>query len=689
MSRSLRISLIAAAVPLVLFGWVSAVFAMDRASNEGEILGRVAVDGRSLGGLHAEEARAILTEIEEELAGEPITVQIQDTSFTLLPSEVGYDVDMESVLDAALAHGRGGGFFDELGWWIGHFGDDPIELSFEASYNRTALVKLLQGWEREAINDPPTDGGIEVENGIVTPIYPEPGSGIDLDATADLIEQQILGEERGTVEVVTEFRVPIVTPEDVDQAVARAQDLISQPVTLARIIPETSVTFPVEVLAEALNSRQVGTEQEPEIELFFQLGPLARYLDPIRSEVETDPIDAQVAIRPDDVPIILPGFPAILIDDGNLPSAVLGAAQSVTRTGPLPFREGRPPEFTTADAEALGIEELLYTAETYFSCCGDQKNLNRITNIQRIAEEVDGAIVMPGEVFSLNEHVGRRTVEDGYRRAGAIIGPVVYCCDHPANIGGGVSQFTTTLYNAIWWSGLEDVEHTPHTLYFSRYPVVREATLGYPTPDLKFRNNLEHAIYIKTESTNTSVTVKIFGDNGGITVEGFTSDRYNLVEPEEYLVPNPEINPGEKELVDEGEYGFTADVTRVITYPDGTQESEVWTWAYDPHPIEYEVHPCELPEDHIQYEEMECPVEVPALGDLTQSEATAALNAVGLKIAIGEPFPVNQESLDGTVRAQDPKPGEWVEPDTTVTVRLGEYTPPDEDEGEGEGEGGA
>jgi vancomycin resistance protein YoaR len=678
MPRSLRISLIAAAVPVVLLLWVSAVFAMDRASNDGEILGRVAVDGVPLGGLDVETARREIREIEAALASEPITVQIQETTFTLLPSEVGYDIDEEAIITQALAHGRDGGFMSQLGWWIGHFADGPTEISYESTYNRTALINLLRGWEIQAIDDPPTDGGIRVEGLEVVAIYPEPGTGLDIEETAGLIEAQVLGRTRGTVEGVTDFRVPVITTEQVDLIVERAQDLISAPVTLGRIIPETSVTFPVEVLAEALGSRQIGTALDPEIELFFQLGPLARFIDPIRDEVETDPIDASVGIRVDDVPIILPGFAAILVDDGNLPGAVLAAASSVTRTGPLPFREGRKPEFTTDDAEALGITELLYTATTFFPCCGDLKNQNRVTNIRRIAEETDGAIVMPGEVFSLNDHVGRRTEADGYRRAGAIIGPVVYCCDHPANVGGGVSQFTTTLYNAVFWSGLEDVDHKPHTLHFARYPVVREATLGFPSPDLKFRNNTEHAVYIKTESTNSSVTVKFFGDNGGITVEGYTSDRYALVEPDEWLEPNPDRLPGEQELVDEGEPGFTADVTRIITFPDGRQESQVWTWTYDPHPITYEVHPCELPEDHPQYDDsIECPVQVPYLGNLSLQDATSELNALGLLIAVGDPFSVNDPAQDATVRAQDAAPDTWLEPGETVTVRLGEYTAPD------------
>jgi vancomycin resistance protein YoaR len=677
MSPSLRIAILAAAVPIVLLAWVSAVFTMDRASNDGEILGRVSVDGLPLGGLDVDDARQTMLSIEAALGSEPITVNIGDSALTLLPSQVGYDIDEQAIIDQALQQGRGKGFLADLGWWLGHFGSGPVELTYEPTYNRDALIVLLHGWEIQAIHDPPTDGGIDVEGTTVLPVYPASGTGLNFEATADLIEAHILGEVRGTVDAVTEFRVPVITGEQVDRAVVEAQDLIAQPVTLGRIIPETNVTFPIGVLAEALSSRQVGPQDAPVIEVFFQLGPLARFIDPIRDQIETEPINATVGIRPDDVPIIIDGYPALLLDDGNLPAAVTQAARSVTRTGPLPTREGRQPDFSTDDARALGIKELLYTATTFFPCCGDQTNRNRITNIQRIAEETNGAIVMPGATFSLNEYVGERTEADGYRRAGAIIGPIVYCCDHPANIGGGVSQFTTTLYNAVFWSGLEDVFHQPHSLSFSRYPIVREATLGFPSPDLKFRNNTDHAIYIKTESTNTSITVKMFGDNGGIKVDAITSDKYNFVDPSELYQPNPDLNPGEQEIADKGSAGFTADVTRIITYPDGTQKSQVWKWAYDPHPIIVEVHPCELPEDAEEYDpNAVCPVQVPLLGNMTQAQATAALNAVGLHITIGEPFPVAEGPLEGTVRAQDVSPSTWVEVGTTVTVRMGVYTPP-------------
>ncbi|MCB1246843.1 MAG: VanW family protein [Acidimicrobiia bacterium] len=183
-------------------------------------------------------------------------------------------------------------------------------------------------------------------------------------------------------------------------------------------------------------------------------------------------------------------------------------------------------------------------------------NEARNININLIADMVDGAVVMPGEVFSLNDHVGERTTEKGFVAAGAISGGVVFCCDHPANIGGGTSQFTTTLYNAVFFGAYDDWYHRPHSLYFSRYPVVREATLGYPGPDLQFRNDTAFPVTIRTSHTATSVTVQLWGDNEDRKVSTWTDG------------------------VVSSSRGGQATVYRTITYANGTSATESWTHTY-------------------------------------------------------------------------------------------------------------
>jgi vancomycin resistance protein YoaR len=82
--------------------------------------------------------------------------------------------------------------------------------------------------------------------------------------------------------------------------------------------------------------------------------------------------------------------------------------------------------------------------------------------------------------------------------------------DFVDSVGGGVSQFATTLFNAVFFAGLKDVEHHPHSYYISRYPAGREATVSHPWPDLKFTNDSPYGVLIDTSYTGTSITVSFW-----------------------------------------------------------------------------------------------------------------------------------------------------------------------------------
>ena len=228
------------------------------------------------------------------------------------------------------------------------------------------------------------------------------------------------------------------------------------------------------------------------------------------------------------------------------PPIVYGAARMVPLAGSfgtLPGGDPEPPRDVF----------LVSSFTTYHPCCEA-----RVTNIHLMADAVDGAVVLPGETFSINERVGERTEEKGYVRAGAIIGGVVYCCDKQANIGGGTSQFATTFYNAVFFGGYEDVSHRPHSLYFSRYPMGREATMGYPSPDVVFRNDTLTPVTIRTRYTGTSITVEFYGNNEGRVVSTETIGRAT------------------------GRDGGRVTVKRYVTYPNGVTTTESWTHTYRP-----------------------------------------------------------------------------------------------------------
>ncbi len=188
---------------------------------------------------------------------------------------------------------------------------------------------------------------------------------------------------------------------------------------------------------------------------------------------------------------------------------------------------------------------------THHNCCE-----TRVRNIHLMADQLDGQVIAPGEVFSLNQRLGPRREADGYVPAAILLDGELYCCDHPLNIGGGTSQVATTLYNAVFRNGFEIVSHRPHSRYISRYPLGIEATLGYPTPDIAFRNDSHTPLTIRTSYTATSITVDLEGDDLG----RLTSWR----------VDGSATYSG----------GGAVTVLRTIQEHDGTIRHQTWFWSY-------------------------------------------------------------------------------------------------------------
>jgi vancomycin resistance protein YoaR len=128
-----------------------------------------------------------------------------------------------------------------------------------------------------------------------------------------------------------------------------------------------------------------------------------------------------------------------------------------------------------------------------------------VQNIHRIADLIRGVVILPGETFSVNDHVGRRTRAGGFTDGGAIIDGRV-----GTGIGGGISQFATTFFNASLYAGLDFGEYQSHSLYISRYPRGREATLSFPHPDLQIKNTTPYGVLVWPTYTDTSITVHLY-----------------------------------------------------------------------------------------------------------------------------------------------------------------------------------
>lgn len=554
------------------------VFAIDRATNGSEILGDVSVNGVDLGGLGEFEAVDRIRTLEQELAMTPIPVIVAGRTFELDPLDIGFELDEQVVVDAAMSNGRDGNIFGQFGWWLSHFGGTTSEIEVPFTYDEQALVAVIGEWQSTGIADPAHPGDVRIEDGSIVYSYPRAGTGIEMEPALEALAAALTDLPRPTVELPTTRIEPTVTDAEIDQIVEQVTGILAGPVTLTAPNLGREVTIPRRVLAESLLIRRADNTLDgvPEFNLTMLGEPMLAYVSAFYPYLETDPVDAEILIDDvDDTVTIVPSQPVEEPDPLTVPQAAWSAANSPQRTAQLTYRTGREAELSTEMVESFGIKEKIGEFTTFHACCQ-----NRVINIQRIADQVDGAWVLPGETWSLNDHVGRRTVAGGFVCAGALIGGEVVE-EGDICIGGGTSQFTTTLYNAIFFAGLEDVYHFAHTIWFSRYPEGREATLGFPNPDLIFRNNTDSVVVIKTSHTDTSITAKMFGDNGGILVEAGLSDRFNYTSPRRHTRADEDVAICKLQVTQNGSPGWTVNVYRYITYPDGTQTTEAWTERYE------------------------------------------------------------------------------------------------------------
>jgi vancomycin resistance protein YoaR len=206
-------------------------------------------------------------------------------------------------------------------------------------------------------------------------------------------------------------------------------------------------------------------------------------------------------------PKVIPAVNGSTVAADNLKKAVepvlvkpaAGRKVSVQRTG-------AKATFSTQDANKLGIKQVTGQFTTYFPYL-PYRNIN----IGRAAARIDGTVLKPGEIFSLNQIVGERTEANGFTE-----GFVIKDGRFRKELGGGVSQSATTTFNAMFFAGLKDVFHKPHGLFIDRYPAGREATVAWPSLDLKFQNDTKYGVLVQayivkaTPSRKGSITVKMW-----------------------------------------------------------------------------------------------------------------------------------------------------------------------------------
>lgn len=541
----------ATATVLIVAGGATAAYAYA-----GEVPRGTTVLGVDLGGMSRTEAvqtlRADLDRRADTLAA-PVSVQVGEQSAQITPADVGLAVDVEATVAAAV-----------------RTRPNPFSLLFGSRTVKPVVTVDVERLDAELrktasnVGQAMTMPAITFEGTTPKPVYPKPGKSLDAERSAQALRAGWLETQPVVVPLVDLH--PPTTAEDVDRLMAElAVPAVAKPVTVTT--DRGTFTIATSAIAQSL---VLTADDAGKIDPRVDEAKLRAALTAQLSKIEVAPKDATIALD-GGRPRVVASSAGSGLDMGTLSRdllAVLSKADGREVKGVL---RAVPPKTTTDDVSRLGIKERVSTFTTNFT---GGAAAPRTQNIYQIAREVDGAVVKPGEAFSLNGHTGPRGYAEGYKDA-----PVILNGKLVPGVGGGASQFTTTLFNAAYYAGLEDVYHRPHSYWFSRYPSVIEATIFYPTLDLKFRNNTRYGVLIDTSFTASSVTVSIWSTRVYENVTTEWSARRNITKP-----PVVYLEPGPSCIATAGIDGFTQDAWRIFRQGGREIRREKFTWKYDPEP---------------------------------------------------------------------------------------------------------
>lgn len=205
-------------------------------------------------------------------------------------------------------------------------------------------------------------------------------------------------------------------------------------------------------------------------------------------------------------------------------------------------------------ADIAGIDAVIATFTTHF----DPSNRNRVQNIMLGARNFNNIVVKNNEVVSFNDIVGPRLEKYGFKEAPAFIdGKLV------PDWGGGICQVTSTLYNAVLLADLTIEERTSHCRPPGYVPLGQDATVADNLLDFKFKNTAGHNIYIKSEVSDSAVTVYILGKGGNRPeIKVFSTDK-KIIEPETIVTQDDTLEVGKEVIETEGQRGFFVKTWRV------------------------------------------------------------------------------------------------------------------------------
>jgi vancomycin resistance protein YoaR len=572
----------------------------------------VTIEGQSVSGLTQDAAVAKIDQFVADSQNNPITLTGGGKTWQVKPTELGTQIDVAAAVAASLDVTRKNNFVVDLVTKLQLYfrsRDLPLQGNVDTASLDTFIERIAADLDKPAVN-----AELTIRGATVAMLESKDGQVVDREALRQTLTQTLLSLQSTDITIPMAVDKPDVVSEDNEAAMTQAKIMVSAPLTLTwgdkswSFTPQEIASFIVFTPEDAggassststssslaspgstsstaetttsststtLTTSASTTPSSAASMPRLSAEKMAPRLQEIGTQTTATPVEASFKIVNNKVQVV-PGVEGVVLDPANTAAALTVAALKTTAIERTAEVQGtkQEPELTTAEAEAMGVTDLIATYSDRY--VGSQ---NRQTNVRLTTVYVlrGGKLFLaPGEEFDFKKEVGPRTPERGYVKAPGISPGVVL----EDQYGGGICEVSTAVFNAALLAGLKITERTNHSIYFDHYPKGRDATVSDPGPNLRFVNNTDHYIWITGKSDGKTTVINVYGTNDGRKVSLDVSKWYGVWGPYTSTTLDPALRTGVSILVDKGEMAKMCMLTRTVTWPGGKKVKDQFESNY-------------------------------------------------------------------------------------------------------------
>ena len=497
---------------------VGAVLAYEQA-HAGKIGSGVHIGSVDVSGLTQEQATARLNAAYASLGQGTLTLKLPDGTATVSYASLGRKLDVDAVVEAALAVGRTGNPIQRV--------SDEIRTAFKGTtiapvvtFDQAALSAGI-GTIASSVSTPAVNATVKSSSSGYTSTPSAVGRSLSSAALARQVMTAlgpIDGATQQTIDISADLVViaPKFSSQSAAQTVAAANADIA-PIVLSH---ETdSWTIPAATVASWL---VVTVNPDGTYDVQADQAKVTATLQGLAGKINRKAVNATFLVsKKNKVVGVVPGKDGRTLDVAGSVALIQGLlaqrAGGIATTTPLtPAVAVVAPTLSTAAATSAAPQMKAISSWTTYYAPGPHNGNSANITIPALA--IDGTVVAPGAKFDFWKAVGTVSLAKGYKLGGAIInGHSV----EGKTIGGGICSTSTTLFNAALRAGLETGARANHYYYISRYPLGLDATVwqdGSAVQDMSFTNDTAYPVLIRTFAKPGIVRFTLYSVPTGRTV---------------------------------------------------------------------------------------------------------------------------------------------------------------------------